>query len=110
MSLRAYVLLDIVNGHTENVLRMLRAKAGIVSTVRLAGHPDIVAVIQAPDRKGLVARLMPVISSVDGIAEDLRLRVLQDNELPPNPFRHNARAAQPDGKVKLDEPKGAPSC
>jgi hypothetical protein len=84
MSIRAYVLLDIVNGYTEYVLRMLRAKTGIVSTVRLAGHPDVIAVIEAPDRKGLVERLMPVISSIDGIAEDLRLRVIQENELPSN--------------------------
>jgi hypothetical protein len=84
MSIRAYVLLDIVEGSSEYVLQMLRGKAGIVLADRLDGHPDIITIVESTDRQRLAEVLMPVIGCIDGIAEDLHMLVTRDNELPPD--------------------------
>jgi hypothetical protein len=81
MSIRVYVLLDIVDGSSDYVLQVLRGKAGIVLADRLDGHPDIITIVEAPDRQRLAEVLMPIIGCIDGIAEDLHLLVTRDNEL-----------------------------
>lgn len=81
MNVRAYVLLDIVEGRSEYAVRMLRRRAGVVLTDCLEGPPDVIAMVEAPDRKGLAEAIMPVIGCVDGVTKDLRLLVTQDNEI-----------------------------
>ena len=73
-------MLDIVQGSSEYAIHMLLLQSGIVFADRLDGHPDIVAIIEASDRRALVAMLIPVINKINGIAKDLKLLVSQDNE------------------------------
>ena len=82
MSARAYMLLDIVDGSREYAVQMLRSRSGVVSVDWLEGRPDIIVMVEAPNRLGLAETIMPVIGCVDGITEDLRLMVTRDEEMP----------------------------
>ena len=94
MSVRAYVLLDIVDGKSEYAVQMLRSRAGVVLADWLEGSPDVIAMVEAPDRQGLAEAIMPVIGCIDGITEDLHLLVTRDNE-PPDLFtQKNSRPAE----------------
>jgi hypothetical protein len=92
MSARAYLLLDIVDGNYEYAVQMLRGRAGVVFVDLLEGYPDIIAMVEAPDRQRLAKFIMPVIGCIDGITEDLHLLVTRDKELTPDlPTSNNSR-------------------
>jgi hypothetical protein len=80
MSARAYVLFEIVDGNYEYAVQMLRSQTGIVFADWLEGHPDIIAMVEAPNRQRLAEVMMPIIGCIDGITEDLHLLVTRDNE------------------------------
>ena len=82
MSVRAYVLLDIVDGKSGYAVQMLQNMAGVVLTDWLEGSPDVIAIVEAPNRQRLTEAIMPIIGCVDGITEDLHLLVTQDSESP----------------------------
>ncbi len=79
MSARVYVLFEIVDGNCEYAVQMLRSKIGVVFVDWLEGRPDIIAMVEAPNRQRLAEAMMPVIGCVDGITEDLHLLVTRDN-------------------------------
>jgi len=74
------VLLDIVAGSSEYALEMLRGRPGVVFADKLEGHPDVIAMVQAPTRESLAEAIMPVIGGIDAVTEDLRLLVTQDGQ------------------------------
>ena len=78
MSVRAYVILNLVEGSSEYVVDMLRGRKGVVSADWIEGRNDIIAIVEAPDRQKLADAMMPVIGYVDGITEDLHLMVSRD--------------------------------
>ena len=80
MSVRAYVLLDIVDGSYDYAFQMLRSRAEVVHADQLEGRPDIIAMVEAPNRQRLAEAIMPVIGCIDSITEDLHLLVTRDNE------------------------------
>ena len=82
MSVRAYVLFNIVDKKAERAVQTLRHKEGVVIADSLEGHLDLIVMIEAPDRQKLAELLMPVIGSIDGITEDLQLLVSRDNGFP----------------------------
>jgi hypothetical protein len=84
MSVRAYMLLDIVERSCEHALQMLRSKAQVILADRLEGYPNIIAAIEGADRQDLAAAVMPLLDCLDGITENLRLLVAQDDEIPPD--------------------------
>ena len=81
MKARAYLLLSVVDGRSEQVARTLRRQPGVVRVDSLEGQPDVIVLVQAPDRRKLAEYIMPAISSIDNITEDLRLLVTRDNTL-----------------------------
>jgi len=81
MSARAYMLLDIVDRNCEYAVQMLRSRAEVILADRLEGYPNIIAIVEAADRQSLAEAIMPVLGCIDGITEDLRLLVTQDNEI-----------------------------
>jgi hypothetical protein len=81
MSVRAYMLLDIVDSNCEDAVQMLRSRAEVILADRLEGYPNIIAMVEAADRQSLAEAIMPVLGCIDGITEDLRLLVTQDNEI-----------------------------
>jgi hypothetical protein len=84
MSVRAYMLLDIVDSDCEYAIQMLRSRAEVILADRLEGYPNVIAVVEAADKKSLAEAVMPVLGSIDGIAEDLHLLLTQDDEIPPD--------------------------
>jgi hypothetical protein len=81
MSVRAYMLLDIVDRSCEYAVQMLRSRAEVVLADRLEGYPNIIAMVEAADRQSLAEAIMPVLECIDGITEDLHLLVTRDNEI-----------------------------
>lgn len=83
MSSRVYMLLDIVEEKYNYALQTLRAIAGVVIADTLEGHPNIIVIVEAPDRPRLVELMMPVLGSVDCVTEDLHLLVNREDSLAP---------------------------
>jgi len=81
MSVRAYMLLDIVDRSCEYAVQMLRSRAEVILADRLEGYPNIIAMVEAADRQSLAEAIMPVLECIDGITEGLRLLVTQDSEI-----------------------------
>ena len=81
MNVRVYMLLDIVDRSCDSAVQMLRSKAQVILADRLEGYPNIIAAVEAADRQSLAAAVMPVLDCLDGITEDLRLLVTQDDEI-----------------------------
>lgn len=84
MSVRAYMLLDIVDRSCEHAVRMLRSQAEVMLADRLEGYPNIIVMVESADRRGLAEAVMPVLDCIDGITENLRLLVTCDNEVSPD--------------------------
>ena len=83
MSVRAYILLDIVDRSCEYAVQMLRSRGEVILADRLEGYPNLIAMVEAANRQSLAEAIIPVLDCVDGIAEDLRLLVTQDGEISP---------------------------
>ena len=82
MSARVYLLLDILEGKAGYAIQTLRNAEGVIAADTLEGRPDILAIIEAPDRQKLVELMMPVLQSLDHITEDLHLLMTrQDNSV-----------------------------
>jgi len=81
MSARAYMLLDIVDRSCEYAVQMLRSRAEVILADRLEGYPNVIAMVEAAGRQSLAEAIMPVLGCIDGITEDLRLLVTQDDEI-----------------------------
>jgi hypothetical protein len=84
MTVRVYMLLDIVDRSCEYALQMLRNTEQVILADRLEGYPNIIAAIEATDRQNLAAAVMPVLDRLDGITEGLRLLVSHDDEISPD--------------------------
>lgn len=82
MSTRAYLLLDVLSGKSEQVARLLRGRPGVLTVDSLEGRPDIIVLVEAPDRRKLAELIMPALSSIDNVTEDLRLLVTRDGSSP----------------------------
>lgn len=81
MSVRAYMLLDVVDRDCEYAVQTLRSTAGVILADRLEEYPNIIVMVEASDRKGLAEAIVPVLGCIDGITENLDLLVTRDNEV-----------------------------
>jgi hypothetical protein len=77
VSTRVYVLLDLVHTDITQVARLLRGKCGVTAVDVLEGPPDLLMVIEAPERQRAAEYLMDVLDSVGGMTEDLRVMPAQ---------------------------------
>ena len=84
MSVRAYMLLDIVDRNCECAVELLRSREEVILADQLEGYPNIIAMVEAADRPTLAAAIVPVLECVDGITEHLHLLVTRDNEVLPD--------------------------
>jgi len=78
MVARAYVLLDIVNGKSEQVAQALQGKPGVVMAEQLEGPPDLIIVTEASDMQHLAKLTVKAITSVEAMIHGLRLLPVQD--------------------------------
>ena len=81
MSSRLYLLLETVNGHSEEVAQVIRLNPGVVTVDLMEGKPDVIAVMEAGDRQALAQLLMQVISCVENTTEDARVLPTRDDSI-----------------------------
>jgi hypothetical protein len=84
MSVRAYMLFDIVDRSCKYAVQMLRSRTEVILADRLEGYPNVIAMVEAADRQSLAEAIMPVLGCINGITENLSLLVTQDNEISPD--------------------------
>ena len=70
---RAYILLDIVDGKAEQVAQTLQGSSGVVMADTVDGPPDVVIVMEAPNRQLLAKQVMQALASVETTTEDVCL-------------------------------------
>ncbi len=73
MSDRVYILLDVIEWQTVQVVQTLKSIAGVRIVDLIEGNPNVIALLEAPDRQRLAETLMQVISSVENVIQDLQL-------------------------------------
>ncbi len=75
MAFRVYILLSICDGKICQAAQAVRGMPGVTIADPLEGNPNLLLMVEATDRLELAGLLMPALSVLDGIAEDLRLLV-----------------------------------
>ncbi|MFH0768361.1 MAG: hypothetical protein V1932_02180 [Chloroflexota bacterium] len=73
MSVRVYVLLDVVQEELAEVARTLRCRPGVAMVDVLEGPPDIIMVVEARGRRRLAELTIEAISSIENMTKELRL-------------------------------------
>jgi len=86
VSVRAYMLLDIVDRSCEDAVQMLQRREEVILVDWLEGYPNIITMVEAADKKSLAEVVMPVLGCIEGITEHLHLLVTRDNGIPPEPL------------------------
>jgi len=79
MNARAYVLLDITDGKSNQAVKKLRDKPGVLIADLLEGPPDVILVVEAPERQKLADLTNQALSSVEMVTEDICLLPVQDD-------------------------------
>ena len=80
MFVRAYILLDIEDGKSEEAAQVLRGKPGVVLADPLEGPPDVIVLVEAPDRKKLAELTVRALAEVESMTEGLQLLPAQDGQ------------------------------
>jgi hypothetical protein len=62
---------------------MLQNKAGVNMVLRLVGHPNLMALVEAPTMNQLVKETLSITECFENITEDLNFLVPQEKELLP---------------------------
>jgi hypothetical protein len=83
MNSRVYLLLDILEDKFPYAKRALQNTRRVKAVDELEGHPNMMVIIEAPDRQQLVEILMPVLESINRVANDVHLLVSQATGLAP---------------------------
>ena len=78
MGERVYVLLDIVGGKVEQVVKVLRESPGVVMADAVEGLPDVIVVVEALDRQKLAQLTTQALVSVETMTENFCLLPAKD--------------------------------
>jgi hypothetical protein len=73
MDFRAYLLLQVVEEKSKEVAQVLRHKPGVLMADIVEGPPDVIAIIEASERKMLADLTVQALSSVENMLENVRL-------------------------------------
>jgi len=73
MNDRVYVLLDIVDGKAEQAAEVLRQRIGVIMADTLESPPDVIAVMEAPERQQLAKLAIQALASVETMTEHVCL-------------------------------------
>lgn len=75
---RVYILLDIKEGKTEQVAKVLQQSRGVIMADVVDGSPDVIAVVEGTDREQLVEMTVQALNSVGDIIERIRFLPAQN--------------------------------
>ena len=73
MSDKVYILLNIIDGNTERVVKTMRKTPGVVTVEALEGPPDVILVMEATDRQCLAKLAIQALARVGTITELIQL-------------------------------------
>lgn len=93
MNDKVYILLDVIEWQTEQVVEKLKSIAGVRIADLIEGNPNVIALLEAPDRQRLAETLMQVIESVENVIQDLQLLLVynetRSNKIPEPSYTGN---------------------
>ena len=69
MSAKAYVLLNVRENMLGEVARVLKMMPGVIAAEVLEGPPDLVMILEAPERRRLAELTVQALASVENTAE-----------------------------------------
>ena len=73
MSHRVYILLDIVDGKSEEVAQSLWDRPGVVKADLLEGSPDLLVICEAFNRQRLAELTIEALTEVEQVTENVCL-------------------------------------
>ena len=76
---RVYVLLDVVEGKSDQVARALQRRAGVRIVDVLEDSPNVIMVIEAGDRHELARLTVQALALVEAMTDDVRLLPAKDD-------------------------------
>jgi hypothetical protein len=71
MSAKVYILLNVSNGNFIQVIEALKRQKGVIIADMLEGPPDLIIVVEAPERQKATEYLMRILDVVDNVFEDI---------------------------------------
>jgi hypothetical protein len=71
MSAKVYILLNVSNGNFIQVIEALKRQKGVIIADMLEGPPDLIIVVEAPERQKAAEYLMRILDVVDNVFEDI---------------------------------------
>lgn len=81
---RVYVLMDIARDRSDEAVRILRHRTGVRMADVLESMPNVIMVVEAPDRQTLAKHTIQALETVESITERLQLLPAQDGLENPN--------------------------
>ena len=72
MRVKAYVFIDVNNGKSEQVVKTLRNKPGVVAVDNVEGPPDVIMIVEATKRQKLANLTIDAMLSVEGLTESVK--------------------------------------
>ncbi len=78
MITRVYVILDVIEGKTDQVVRSLRNKAGVVMADVLEDSSNVITVVEASERQRLAELTVRALASVGNMTECFELMPTRD--------------------------------
>ena len=79
MTARVYILVNITNDNSDQVAQTLHHQPGVVAVDLLEGPPNLLMVVEAPDRDRLARLTMKVIASIETEVEDMQVLPVRDD-------------------------------
>lgn len=72
MCAKAYVFIDVNSGKSEQVIKTLRSKPGVVAVDNVEGPPDVIMIVEATKRQELANLTIEAMLSVEGFTESVK--------------------------------------
>jgi len=73
MNDKVYILLDVVDGKTNRVVKTMRKTPGVITVEALEGPPDVILLMEAADRQRLAKIAVQALTLVGKMAERIQL-------------------------------------
>lgn len=78
MSSRAYVFIDAAEGKADKVARILRDRPGVLAADLLEDSPQVVMVVEAPERQKLAELTIRALTSVEPMTQGTQILPSKD--------------------------------
>ena len=79
MASRAYMLLELTDVDPDQVVEDLLTQSGVMIADPLEGPPDILMMVEAPDRQKLAELTIKAIGTVESVAKGIRVLPSRDH-------------------------------